>query len=141
MEKMEIELEERNETNQRFMGIGLIWVEKANGDKIGERLGRVIKVEDPNGNKGMNQGFLRIRVGIKMGKPLVEGKRLKTGYEEHVRARGKRYGNMGESFWVNRERSMGKGDKRLLEEIRVESRWGKGRIKEGKERGNTGRTE
>ena len=45
---------------------------KANAELIGRKLGRVVEVEDPSGNEGFGRGFLRMRLGVEIGKALVE---------------------------------------------------------------------
>ncbi|OMO52652.1 hypothetical protein CCACVL1_29137 [Corchorus capsularis] len=44
-----------------------------NAGVIGKRLGRVVSIEDPKEVKGVGSNFIRIRLGIDICKPLVEG--------------------------------------------------------------------
>ncbi|XVE83030.1 hypothetical protein DITRI_Ditri16bG0054000 [Diplodiscus trichospermus] len=44
-----------------------------NAAKIGGRIGKVVKVENPLVKGGLSKNYLRIRVGIKMKEPLIEG--------------------------------------------------------------------
>ena len=46
---------------------------KVNAEIIGRMLGRVEVVEDPSGNGGFGKGFLRMRLGIEIGRVLVAG--------------------------------------------------------------------
>ena len=46
---------------------------KVNAEIIGMKLGRVEEVEDPSGNGGFGRGFLRMRLGTKIGRALMVG--------------------------------------------------------------------
>ena len=46
---------------------------KQNARKIGSVLRELVRVEDPIWNKGVVRNFLRVRVEVDVGKPLVRG--------------------------------------------------------------------
>ena len=46
---------------------------RVNAEKIGRKIGRLVEVEDPMMVEGGGRGFLRIRVAMKVLKPLEDG--------------------------------------------------------------------
>ncbi|XVE71695.1 hypothetical protein DITRI_Ditri10aG0172200 [Diplodiscus trichospermus] len=51
----------------RFLVIG-----RANARRIGEKIGRLVRVDESLIKEGIRRGFLRIRLGIKIEDPLIE---------------------------------------------------------------------
>lgn len=51
--------------------IPLEMLNRRNTNRIGEELGNVIKVDDPQGCDGVGRSFLHVRVEMEVNKPLV----------------------------------------------------------------------